>query len=219
MRIVFATGNRGKLREAQEILGDAFQLVTPADLGLTEDIPETGDTIRENSLQKAHYVKDHLDADCFADDTGLEVEILAGRPGVHTARYGGPEKDFDVNMDRLLADMVLREKEAAMARSLGVSTPHANRRACFRTVVSLILGGEVHTFDGVLEGTIARSKRGSGGFGYDPVFIPDEIPAPDGSLVPNTERLTLAQLSEEDKNAISHRGKAMRAMAAFLHEK
>ena len=90
-----------------------------------------------------------------------------------------------------------------MARSLGVSTPHANRRACFRTVVSLILGGEVHTFDGVLEGTIARSKRGSGGFGYDPVFIPDEIPAPDGSLVPNTERLTLAQLSEEDKKLIT----------------
>ncbi len=218
MKIVFATGNRGKLREAQEILGGAFELVTPADMGLTEDIPETGTTIRANSVQKAEYIHEHLHTDCFADDTGLEVDILGGRPGVHTARYGGPEKDFDANMDRLLADMGIAEKEASIARSYGLDTTHANRRARFHTVVTLILGGEMKLFDGVLEGTIARAKKGNGGFGYDPVFIPDEIPAADGTLVPNTEQRTLAELSEEDKNAISHRGKAMRAMAAALHE-
>ena len=218
MKIVFATGNRGKLREAQEILGGAFELVTPADMGLTEDIPETGTTIRANSVQKAEYILEHLHTDCFADDTGLEVDILGGRPGVHTARYGGPQKDFDANMDRLLADMGIAEKEASIARAYGLDTTHANRRARFHTVVTLILGGEMKLFDGVLEGTIARAKKGNGGFGYDPVFIPDEIPAADGTLVPNTEQRTLAELSEEDKNAISHRGKAMRAMAAALHE-
>jgi len=219
MKIVFATGNRGKLREAQEILGGAYELVTPADMGLTEDIPETGTTIRANSVQKAEYIKDHLHTDCFADDTGLEVDILGGRPGVHTARYGGPAKDFDANMDRLLADMAIAEKEASVARSYGLNMIHANRKARFRTVVTLIVDGQMQLFDGTLEGTIAYGKKGKGGFGYDPVFIPDEIPAADGSLVPNTERLTLAELSEEDKNAISHRGKALRAMAAYLNEK
>ena len=219
MKIVFATGNRGKLREAQEILGGAYELVTPADMGLTEDIPETGATIRANSVQKAEYIKDHLHTDCFADDTGLEVDILGGRPGVHTARYGGPAKDFDANMDRLLADMAIAEKEASIARAYGLNMVHANRKARFRTVVTLIVDGQMQLFDGTLEGAIAYGKKGKGGFGYDPVFIPDEIPATDGSLVPNTERLTLAELSEEDKNAISHRGKALRAMAAYLNEK
>lgn len=219
MKIVFATGNRGKLREAQEILGGAYELVTPAEMGLTEDIPETGSTIRANSLEKAEYIREHLHVDAFADDTGLEVDILGGRPGVHTARYGGPAKDFDANMARLLADMLIAEKEASVARDYGLNMIHANRKARFRTVVTLILGGEIRQFDGVLEGTIARERKGKGGFGYDPVFIPDEIPAADGTLVPNVEKLTLAEISEEDKNAISHRGKALRAMAAHLHEK
>ena len=216
-KIVFATGNRHKLLEAQEILGNDFQLVTPADLGLTDDIPETGETLRDNSLQKAGYILDHLHTDCFADDTGLEVDILGGRPGVHTARYGGPSKDFNANMDRLLADMAVAELSASMAPSCGIPTPHAHRRARFRTVVTLILGGKTHFFDGILEGVIARGKCGRGGFGYDPVFIPDEIPSAEG-LVPNVDRLTLAELSEEDKNAISHRGRALRAMAAFLQD-
>ena len=217
-KLIFATGNRGKLREAQEILGGGFSLVTPADMGLKEDIPETGTTLRANSLQKAEYIRDHVGADCFADDTGLEVDILGGRPGVMTARYGGPEKDPAANMDRLLADMALRETEASMARDLGLSTERAGRKARFRTVVTLILNGKIHFFDGILEGTIARARTGAGGFGYDPVFVPDEIPGPDGQLLPNTEGLTLAELGEDVKNAISHRGKALRAMADFLRE-
>lgn len=217
--IIFATGNRGKLREAQEILGSEYTLVTPADKGLTEEIPETGATIRANSLQKAQYIREHLGADCFADDTGLEVDILGGRPGVYSARYGGPDHDFDANMNRLLDDMTVAEKSASMARAEGIATPMATRRARFRTVVTLLLKDETLFFDGILEGSIGHEKRGTGGFGYDPVFIPDEIPAEDGSLVPNTERLTLAQLGEDVKNAISHRGKALRAMAQWLHEK
>ena len=218
-KLIFATGNRGKLREAQEILGEEFGLATPAEMGLEEDIPETGTTIRANSLQKAEYIRDHLGADCFADDTGLEVDILGGQPGVMTARYGGPGKDPAANMDRLLKDMALREKEASMARDLGLTTARAGRKARFRTVVTLIRDGKIRFFDGTLEGRIARTRAGEGGFGYDPVFIPDEIPGPDGILQPNTENLTLAELGEEAKNAISHRGKALRAMAAFLHEK
>lgn len=217
-KLIFATGNRGKLREAQEILGEGFALVTPADMGLEEEIPETGTTLRANSLQKAEYIRDHIGADCFADDTGLEVDILGGQPGVMTARYGGPEKKPSANMDRLLADMEQRETEASMARALGMTMKNAARKARFRTVVTLIMDGKIRFFDGTLEGRIARSRVGDGGFGYDPVFIPDEIPGPDGRLCPNTDNLTLAQLGEDVKNAISHRGKALRAMAAFLHE-
>lgn len=215
-KLIFATGNRGKLREAQEILGEGFELVTPADMGLEEDIPETGTTLRANSLQKAEYIRDRIGADCFADDTGLEADILGGQPGVMTARYGGPQKSPDANMDKLLADMSQRETEASMARALGLSTKNAVRKARFRTVVTLILDGKIRFFDGTLEGRIARTRSGEGGFGYDPVFIPDEIPGPDGRLQPNTENLTLAQLGEDVKNAISHRGKALRAMAEFL---
>ena len=217
--IIFATGNRGKLREAQDILGSRFSLVTPADKGLTEEIPETGTTLRANSLEKAQYVFARLHTDCFSDDSGLEVDVLGGRPGVYSARYGGSDHDFNANMDRLLADMAIALTDASMAREVGLETPMATRKARFRTVVTLILNGEPHYFDGSLEGSIGLVKRGTGGFGYDPVFIPDEIPAEDGSLVPNTERRTLAELGEDVKNAISHRGKAVRAMAAFLHEK
>ena len=216
-KMIFATGNRGKLREAQEILGEGFELVTPADMGLEEDIPETGTTLRANSLQKAEYIRDHIGADCFADDSGLEVDILGGQPGVMSARYGGPEKDPAANMDRLLAEMNRREAEASMIRTFGLNTVHAGRKARFRTVVTLIKDGKIRFFDGTLEGRIARERKGEGGFGYDPVFIPDEIPGPDGQLIPNTENLTLAQMGEDVKNAISHRGKALRAMAAFLN--
>ena len=219
-RLIFATNNKHKVTEVRAALSsiDDIEIVTLAEAGLEGEIPETADTLQGNALQKALWVWERTHTDCFADDTGLEVDILGGRPGVHTARYGGPQKDFDANMDRLLADMGIAEKEASIARAYGLDTTHANRRARFHTVVTLILGGEMKLFDGVLEGTIARTKKGNGGFGYDPVFIPDEIPAADGTLVPNTERRTLAELSEEDKNAISHRGKAMRAMAAALHE-
>ena len=204
MKIVFATGNPGKLREAQEILGDGFELVTPVDAGIPEDIPETGNTLRANSLQKAQYIYDRTGLDCFADDTGLEVEILGGAPGVHTARYGGPQKNPADNIARLLREMACREREASVARSYGISTPHATRRARFRTSVTLILNGEKHFFDGIMEGKIARVKAGKGGFGYDPVFIPDGYD------------VTAAEITEEQKNAVSHRGKALRAMAEYL---
>lgn len=195
-KIVFATGNRGKLREASEILGDGFELVTPADFGITEDIPETGETLQENSLQKARYIYDRKGCDCFADDTGLEVDALGGAPGVYTARYAGPSKDFNLNMDKVLAELATLE---ATGREV-------SRRARFRSVVTIILDGEAHQFEGTMEGTIAREKSGRGGFGYDPIFIPDEYPG-----------LTAADITEEQKNEISHRGKALRAMAQWLN--
>ena len=205
MKIVFATGNRGKLREASEILGEGFELVTPADFGITEDSPETGNTLRANSLQKAQYLYDKCGCDCFADDTGLEVDALGGAPGVYTARYAGEDKDFNKNMDKVLYELQVLEGEAHMAAALGLKTKPVTRRARFKSVVTLIIDGKIHMFEGALEGVIAREKSGNGGFGYDPIFIADEYPG-----------LTLADISEEQKNDISHRGKALRAMAAWL---
>ena len=194
MKIVFATGNLGKLREASEMLGEGFALVSLADVGITEDIPETGETLRENSLQKAQYVLEHCGCDCFADDTGLEVDALGGAPGVYTARYAGDDKDFNKNMDKVLQELQGLEGEA--------------RRARFKSVITLMLDGEPHFFEGTLEGIIADEKSGNGGFGYDPIFIADEFPGQ-----------TLADISEDQKNDISHRGKALRAMAQWLHNR
>ena len=205
MKIVFATGNSGKLREASEILGEGFELVTPADFGITEDIPETGNTLRANSLQKAQYLYERCGCDCFADDTGLEVDALGGAPGVYTARYAGDDKDFNKNMDKVLYELQVLEGESGMAASLGLKVKPVSRRARFKSVVTLIIDGKIHMFEGTLEGVIARTKSGNGGFGYDPIFIADEYPG-----------LTLADISEEQKNEISHRGKALRAMAAWL---
>ena len=208
MTIIFATGNSCKLREESEILGEVFELVTPAMKGIVEDIPETGTTLRANSLQKAQYIFDHTGgADCFADDTGLETDILGGAPGVYSARYAGPEKSFSANIDKLLGEMARREYEASVAREYGLETPNATRRARFKTVITLILNGEKHFFEGVMEGRISYARVGNGGFGYDPVFIADEYPD-----------VTVAELSDDQKNAISHRGKALRAMAAWLYE-
>ena len=204
MKLIFATGNRGKLREAEEILGEGFELVTPEEVGLTGDIPETGTTIRANSLQKAQFIHERTGLNCFADDTGLEVDILGGAPGVETARYAGPERDSNANIDKLLTEMARREKEAAMARTNGLSTANASRAARFRCCVTLLLDGKTYFFDGVMEGQIAKERHGNGGFGYDPVFIPEG------------RDVTAAELPEEEKNAISHRGKALRAMAEFL---
>lgn len=195
MKLVFATGNPGKLREAAEILGEGFELVTPAEVGITEEIPETGTTLRANSRQKADYIYKRTGLDCFADDSGLEVDLLGGAPGVETARYAGPGHDARANMEKLLSEM---------ARVGGVSAGRAARSARFRTSVTLIIGGRHHFFDGVMEGHIALERAGSGGFGYDPIFIPEGY------------YQTNAQLGEEVKNRISHRGKALRAMAEFL---
>lgn len=193
MRIIFATANPGKLREASEVLGPDYEVVPPASMGITEDIPETGSSLQENSLQKARYLFERTGLPCFADDTGLEVDALGGAPGIYSARYAGPAHDSQANMTKLLAEL---ENEKS-------------RRARFRTVVTLILSdGEPRFFEGVCEGSIATERHGAGGFGYDPVFVPD--------LYPN---LTMAELSEDAKNAISHRGVALRLMATYLATK
>ena len=207
MKLVFATGNSGKLREASEILGESFQLVSLAEVGITEDIPETGNTLRANSIQKAQYLYEKVGCNCFADDTGLEVDALGGAPGVYTARYAGDDKDFNKNMDKVLYELQVIESEARMAQMLGLKTKKVSRRARFKSVVTLIIDGKIHLFEGTLEGEIARKKSGNGGFGYDPIFIADEFPG-----------LTLADISEEQKNDISHRGKALRHMAQWLKE-
>lgn len=206
MKIVFATGNSGKLREASEILGGGFKLVTPAQMGITDDVQETGLTLKANSIIKAEHIWKSCGCDCFADDTGLEVNALGGAPGVHTARYAGEGKDFDRNIDKLLYELDVLRTECSMAEALGVRMDKYSRRARFRSVITLILKGEKYFFEGTLEGSIAYSRSGNGGFGYDPVFIPDEYPGK-----------TLADITEEEKNAISHRGKALRAMASFLN--
>lgn len=193
MEIIFATGNHHKAVEAQKALGDSFTLIMPKELGLTEEIPENGDTLQANAIEKAEYLWKKFGKNCFADDTGLEVDALGGAPGVYSARYAGPDKGSEANMTKLLAEL-----EAAAKRG------ETSRKARFRTVVALILEGEMHLFNGVLEGEIAMQRSGSEGFGYDPLFIPDGYTK------------TLAEISLDEKNAISHRGKAMRALAEFL---
>ena len=194
MEIIFATGNAHKAIEAQKALGDTITLIMPKELGLTEEIPENGDTLQANAIEKAEYLWKKFGKSCFADDTGLEVDALGGAPGVYSARYAGPEKGSEANMTKLLAEL-----EAAEAANGEIS-----RTARFRTVVALILDGELHLFNGVLEGKIAKERSGNEGFGYDPIFIPDGYSK------------TLAEITLEEKNAISHRGKAMRTLAEFL---
>lgn len=194
MEIIFATGNSHKAVEAQKALGDSYTLIMPKELGLTEEIPENGDTLQANAIEKAEYLWKKFGKNCFADDTGLEVDALGGAPGVYSARYAGPEKGSEANMTKLLAEL-----EAAEQREGNIS-----RSARFSTVVALILDGELHLFNGVLEGEIARERSGSEGFGYDPVFVPQGYSK------------TLAEISLEEKNSISHRGKAIRALAHYL---
>ena len=189
MKIVFATNNSNKLSEIQDILGPEFQIVSLKDIGCHEDIPETGKTLEENALQKARYVYDHYHIDCFADDTGLEVEALQGAPGVHSARYAeGTDHNSEANMEKLL-------------RELGENN---NRKAQFRTVIALILHGEVHEFEGKIEGSIAKEKKGTEGFGYDPLFVPDGYEE------------SFAQLGMDIKNTISHRARAVEQLARYL---
>ena len=209
MKLVFATGNKGKLREAAEILGEEFELLSSAQAGVLEDVEETGATLEENSIIKAEFIYQRTGLDCFADDTGLEVDALGGAPGVFTARYAGEGCCFDDNMNKLLAELA----------KLG---PSAVRTARFRSVVTLIIGGEKHFFEGVMEGRIALQKAGCGGFGYDPVFIPTVTPellqylSPEEVAELSVPNRTVAELSEDLKNAISHRGQALRAMAKWL---
>ena len=194
MEIIFATGNAHKVIEAQKALGDSFTLIMPKELGLDQEIPENGDTLQANAIEKAEFLWNKFGKNCFADDTGLEVDALGGAPGVYTARYAGPDKGSDANMSKLLAELSALEQNGEKI----------SRRARFRTVVALIIDGKTHIFNGVLEGKIATERSGSQGFGYDPVFIPDGYDK------------TLAEISLDEKNTISHRGKAMRALAEFL---
>ena len=190
MKLIFATNNAHKLAEVRAVLGDDFTLVTPRDCGVTEEVPETQPTLEGNAAQKARYLYERTGCDCFADDTGLEVEALGGAPGVHSARYATDGHDFAAN-NRLL----LRNLEGA-----------ANRRARFRTVICLILGGEEHFFEGIVEGRIAEHESGTEGFGYDPLFVPD-----------GSDR-SFACMNAEEKNALSHRGRAVRQLADYLHK-
>lgn len=190
-KLVFATNNAHKLDEIRAILGDEIEIVSLADIGCHTDIPETADTLEGNALQKARYVYEHYHCDCFADDTGLEVEALDGAPGVHTARYAYPDRhDPEANTRKLLD--ALKEK--------------SSRRAQFRTVIALILNGEEHLFDGRVKGSIATEKRGTEGFGYDPVFIPED------------SGKTFAELGVEAKNRISHRARAVARLCEFLRQ-
>ncbi len=189
MKILFATNNAHKLSEVSEVLGNGFRLLTPRDCDVTEEIPETQPTLEGNALQKARYLHERTGLDCFADDTGLEVAALGGAPGVRSARYATDGHDFAAN-NRLL----LKNLEGT-----------TDRRARFRTVIALILNGEEHLFEGLVEGRIIDAERGAEGFGYDPLFIPD------GS------DKTFAEMSAEEKNAVSHRGRAVRRLAAYLH--
>lgn len=191
MKIIFATNNAHKLSEVQAVLGEGFELVTPRMCGVEEEIPETAATLEGNASQKSHYLYDRTGLDCFADDTGLEVEALGGEPGVHSARYATDGHDFAANNRLLLKNLEGKE----------------NRRARFRTVISLIEGGEEHLFEGIVEGRIIDHESGEEGFGYDPLFVPDGFDR------------TFAEMTAEEKNAVSHRGRAVRKLVAYLHEK
>lgn len=194
MKIVFATNNAHKLEEIRDILGSSFEIVSLKDIGCHEDIPETGSTIEENAHQKAAFVAEKYGYDCFADDTGLEVEALGGEPGVHSARYAeGTDHDSEANMAKLL-------------RKLGNNN---NRNARFRTCISLLQKGsdgtfKEHLFEGEVRGVIAREKHGTEGFGYDPLFVPDGYDK------------SFAELGEEVKNKISHRARAVKKLADYL---
>lgn len=190
MKLVFATNNSHKLEEVRQILGDRFEVLSLNDIGCHEDIPETADTFQGNALQKARFVKEHYGYDCFADDTGLEVKALGGAPGVHSARYAG-DHDSEANMTKLLSEL---EKKS-------------DRSAQFRTVIALILNGQEVLFEGIVTGKIAQERHyGDGGFGYDPIFVPDGY----------TE--TFSQMSSQGKNLISHRGRAVRKLADYLKQ-
>lgn len=188
MKIVFATNNKNKIKEVQALLPKEIQLLSLEEIGCTEDIPETAPTIEGNAIQKAHYVKENYGYDCFADDTGLEVEALNGAPGVYSARYAGEEKSSEANMDKLLKELTGKE----------------DRSARFKTVIALHLEGQLHTFTGICSGNIIFERKGLQGFGYDPVFQPEG------------KSITFAEMSLDEKSKISHRARATRKLIDFL---
>lgn len=190
-QIVFATNNKHKLEEIREILGNSLTILSLDDINCHEEIPETGNTIEENALIKARYIKEKYGYDCFADDTGLEVKSLNNEPGVYSARYAGNEHNSEKNMQK-----VLKNLEGKLDRS-----------ACFRTCIALITENEEHLFEGKIEGKIIAEKRGDSGFGYDPIFMPDGYDQ------------TFAELGNDIKNKISHRALAVKKLINFLQLK
>jgi XTP/dITP diphosphohydrolase len=188
MKLCFATNNRHKLEEVQAILGNKFELVTLEDIGCHEDIPETQPTIEGNSLQKAQYVYEKYGVNCFADDSGLEVDALNGEPGVISARYAGEYKNHAKNMEKLL-------------QNLSINVDHS---AQFKAIITLVIEGNYKQFEGIIRGKIIRESRGNGGFGYDPIFIPDGYD------------LTFAEMTMEEKNPISHRGISVGKLINYL---
>lgn len=190
MKLVFATNNKHKLQEVRDIVGDRVEVLSLADIDCHDDIPETADTLQGNALIKARHIYEKYGLDCFADDTGLEVEAIDGAPGVYSARYAGEECDSEANMRKLLENL----------------TGKINRNAQFRTVIALIINGEEMLFNGIVKGTIATEKKGDSGFGYDPVFVPEGYSE------------SFAQMSGEMKNSMSHRFRATRQLADFLKE-
>lgn len=190
MKIVFATNNRHKLSEVSQVVGEDFELVTLRECGIEEDIPENEHTLEGNALAKARYVYERTGLNCFADDTGLEVDALNGEPGIRSARYATDGHDDEAN------------KALLLQRLQGVEC----RAAQFRTAVALILDGKEYLFEGIVRGEIACEEHGAGGFGYDPLFFPEG------------NEQTFAEMSAEAKNAISHRGRAVRKLAEFLHK-
>ncbi|WP_430812723.1 MULTISPECIES: non-canonical purine NTP diphosphatase [unclassified Carboxylicivirga] len=189
MELVFATNNQHKLDEIQVLLGQHIKVLSLMDIGCSDEIPETGYTLEANALQKARYIYDRYGMNCFADDTGLEIDALNGAPGVYSARYAGPARDAEANMTK-----VLQELEGAV-----------NRKARFRTVMALIIDGKFHQFEGCVEGDILSEQTGHAGFGYDPIFQPESY------------NMSFAEMPLEEKNKISHRGRAVVKLVDFLN--
>lgn len=190
MKLVFATNNKHKLQEVRDIVGNRVEVLSLSDIGCCDDIPETADTLQGNALIKARHIYGKYGLDCFADDTGLEVEALGGAPGVYSARYAGEECDSEANMRKLLENL----------------TGKSNRNAQFRTVIALIIDGKEMLFDGIVKGTVATEKKGDSGFGYDPIFIPEG------------HAESFAQMSGEKKNSMSHRFRATQQLGDYLKE-
>jgi XTP/dITP diphosphohydrolase len=189
-QLVFVTNNRHKLEEVAAKTGDRFALLSLDNIGFKGDIAETGSTFRENASIKSHFIRDNFQLDCFADDSGLEIDALNGEPGVYSARYSGSHGDHDANIDKALLKLAA----------------NPNRRARFKTIISLLIGGHEHFFEGTVEGVIRYERSGAAGFGYDPIFQPEGY------------SVTFAEMSTDEKNRISHRGRAMDKLIAFLED-
>ena len=188
MNIIFATNNKNKLKEIQNVVPERFIIDSLSDIGCNEEIPEIGTTLKANASQKSKYVLNKYHKNCFSDDTGLEIDALGGEPGVYSARYAGPRRNSNQNMDKVLDNLANEE----------------NRKAHFKTVISLVLEDKEYFFEGVCEGTITKEKSGAEGFGYDPIFIP------------NGYSKTFAEMTLKEKGEISHRGKAFQKLIYFL---